>query len=68
MSNITISHSCLTLPLSVLLYWGPVPHISFLQIFGLLWGPEACADTASQPPAVKKMKTILHIIKSSKLE
>ncbi len=47
---------CLTLPLSVLLYLGPILHISFLQIFGLLSGPEACADIASQQPAVRERR------------
>lgn len=47
---------CLTLPLSVLLYLGPILHISFLQRFGLLSGPEACADIASQTPAVRERR------------
>ncbi len=47
---------CLTLPLSVLLYLGPILHISFLQRCGLLSGPEACADIASQQPAVRERR------------
>lgn len=47
---------CLTLPLSVLLYLGPILHISFLQRFGLLLGPEACADIAFQQPAVRERR------------